>query len=171
LKRLFALLLACSAGVVAADPRNPCGAPASATKVPYVDLASTRAGFQCAPFPVGDGTFPTFRANGAGTVAWWYCPSASGNWQLNWAAATAASLSARNVVDQAYAVMTAADPKAAFHATVANNVKLPLSDPSLTPVWCPFVPQMISGAPAAAVRASSAVALQFDPNVKASAIR
>lgn len=170
-KRLFALLLACSAGAVAADPRNPCGAPASATKVPYTDLAATRVGFQCAPSPVGNGTLPTFRSNAAGIVAWWYCPSETGSWQLNWGAATAANLSASHVLAEAYAVVTAADPKAAFDAAVAKNAKLSLSDPSLTPVWCPFVPQMLSGAPARVVTRHSEVALKSDPDMKADAVR
>jgi hypothetical protein len=90
---------------------------------------------------------------------------------LNWAAGTAASLSASYFLAEAYAVVTAVDPKAAFQAAVAKNVNLPLSDPSLTPVWCPFVPQMASGAPAAVVTASTSVVPKSDPNVKADAGR
>ncbi len=171
MKRLVAGLLACAAGMAAADPGNPCGAPASATKIPYADLASSQTGFQCAPSPLGNGTLPTFRSNAAGTVAWWYCPSSSGHWRLNWGAATSASLSASHVLAELYTVMTAADPRAAFHAVVAKNVRLPLSDPSLTPVWCPFASQMVSGAPAAAVKARSAVALKSGPIVTADAVR
>ena len=170
-KRLFVLLLACSAGIVAADPRNPCGAPASATKVPYTDLAATKVGFQCAPSPVGNGTLPTLRSNAAGTVAWWYCPSETGGWQLNWGAATAASLSPSHVLAEVHAVVSAADSKAAFHASVAKNAKLPLSDPSLTPVWCPFVPEMISGAPARVeTRRTSDVALRAAPKAMSDAV-
>ncbi len=170
MKRLLVLLLACSAGIVAADPRNPCDAPATATKVPYTDLAAAQVGFQCAPSPVGNGTLPTLRSNAAGTVAWWYCPSDTGAWQLNWGAATAASLSASHVLAEAYAVLTATDSTAAFHASVAKNAKVPLSDPSLTPVWCPFVPQMISGAPSKVKAQRSEVALKANPDLKAEAV-
>jgi hypothetical protein len=76
---------------------------------------------------------------------------------LNWAAGTAANLSARNILAEVYAVVIAADPRAAFHAAVAKNVKLPPSDQSLTPVWCPFWPEMVSGAPAALVKPSHVV--------------
>jgi hypothetical protein len=171
MKHFLVLLLGCLAGVAAADELNPCGASTSAIKALYSDLLSNKAGFQCAPAPIGNGTLPTFRSNTAGTVAWWYCPNAGGNWHVNWAAGTAASLSASNIVAEAYGVVTAADPKAAFHAAVAKKVNLPLSDPSLTPVWCPFVPQMVSGAPTAVVTASSAVVLKSDPTLKADAGR
>jgi len=169
MKRPLALLLACWAGVAAADPSNPCGAPASAIKVPYADVASSTGGFQCAPSPVGSGTLPTLRSNAAGTLAWWYCPSASGKWQLNWAAATAASLSASNVLAEVSAVVTAADPIAAFHAVAAQNVKLPVNDSSLTPVWCPFAAEMVAGAPAAVVRPRSVAVLKPDSTVSADA--
>lgn len=171
MKHCLALLLGCLAGVAAADPLNPCGAPPSAIKALYADLVSTKAGFRCAPAPIGDGTLPTFRSNAAGTVAWWYCPNAGGNWHLNWAAGTAASLSASHFLAEAYAVVTAVDAKAAFQAAVAKNVNLPMSDPSLTPVWCPFVPQMASGVPAPVVWASPAVVPKSVPHVKADAGR
>ena len=151
MKHLCALVAACVAGLAAADPGNPCNAPASSVRLPYADAASGAVGYHCAPSPIGSGTLPTLRSNAAGTVAWWYCPSASGTWTVNGAAATAARLSARNALAEAYTVMNADDPKAAFRATVEKNINLPLSDPSLTPVWCPFVTEMFSGVPPAAV--------------------
>ena len=117
--------------------------------------------------PIGNGTLPTLRSNAAGTVAWWYCPTESGKWQLNWAAATAASLSASNTFAEIYNVVTATDPIAAFHAATSKNVKLPMSDPSLTPVWCPFIRDMASGAPPAVSKPNSAASLTS--NAKAGA--
>lgn len=156
MKNLIAALLACAAGVATADPAKPCNAPSTAVKWTYIDLASTLGGFDCAPKPIGDGTLPTFRSNAAGSVAWWYCPSASGHWKPNWAVATAARLSGKKLFDDVTTVVTAADPKAAFNAVVAANVKLPLSDPSLTPVWCPFVAEMAAGAPRATGKPTTA---------------
>ena len=142
-----ALLVAASAGLALAEPGNPCNASLSAPTSPYVDLASGAVAYPCAPSPIGGGSLPTLRSNTAGTVAWWYCPSDSGQWHLNWAAVTAARLSASKLFGEAYAVVTADDPKAAFNAATAKNVQLPLDHPSLTPVWCPFVAEMISHTP------------------------
>jgi len=147
MRRVLAFSLCALAGVATADPGNPCGAPASAPKAPYVDLTSSAGGFRCAPSPIGEGTLPTLRSNAAGTVVWWYCPSASGRWQLSWGAATAERLRAGHLMAELYTIVTAPDRKAAFDATVAANATLPVSDPSLTPVWCPFAPEMLTGAP------------------------
>jgi len=124
-------------------------AAAAAPGVPSpVDLASKGAGFDCSPSPIGSGTLPTTRSNDAGTVAWWYCATPSGTWRVNWAVATAAQMSVTNMLAQARAVLTAADPKAAFSAAVSRNVNLPVGDPSLAAVWKPFVQEMAAGAPA-----------------------
>jgi hypothetical protein len=165
--------VACASSLATAEPGNPCNAPASAVRLPYVDGASGAAGYPCAPSPIGSGTLPTLRSNAAGSVVWWYCPSASGRWTANWAAATAARLSARNAFAEASAVIKADDPMAAFRAAVDRNVSLPLSDPSLTPVWCPFVTEMLSGAPPASVAAPSSAAtpVAAPPAVKAVAVR
>ena len=148
-------LLAMLAGPAAAsDDKAPATASASAPAsqparkpLSYVDLASTRSGFDCSPGPIGAGTLPTTRSNVAGTVAWWYCPAPGGKWRVNWAAATAEQLSARNLLAETRAVITAADPRAAFSAAVSKNVKVPLSDPSLAAVWQPFTAEMLAGAP------------------------
>jgi len=143
------LLWVASTGLAAAEPSNPCNAPASAVKELYADL-TMGGSFGCAPFPVGSGTLPTMRSNAAGSVAWWYCPTGAGKWRLNWAAGTADALSGKNLFDDAYRVITAENPRAAFDAITSKNVRLPLSDPKLTPVWCPFVQEMLAGAPKAA---------------------
>ena len=142
--------LADPAAATGDDMAPAAAAPASQpAKKPlaYVDVASSRGGFDCSPGPIGAGTLPTTRSNAAGTVAWWYCPAPGGAWRVNWAAATAAQLSARNLLAETRAVISAADPKAAFSAAVSKNVKVPLSDPSLTAVWQPFTAEMLAGAP------------------------
>jgi hypothetical protein len=128
-----------------------------------VDLFSSKSGFQCAPSPLGNGTWPRLRSNAAGTVAWWYCPGSSGEWYLNFAAATAANLSASKLWDDIYAVITASDPVAAFHAAVAKRVTASMSDPSLKPVWQPFLAEMLSGAPAVVGKQGAAVVQEAGP--------
>jgi hypothetical protein len=171
MKNLVIAVAACSAGLAMADPSNPCNAPASAIKSNYIDLTARLGKFECAPAPVGAGTMPTLRSNDAGTVAWWYCPQPGGKWHANWAAATAEVLSAKNLMSEVYAVVTAKDPRGTFDAIAAKNVNLPLSDPKLTPVWCPFVNEMLKGAPpeptnfAASGPGSSASSGRANPDV------
>ena len=157
------LLLVDSAG---ADPVNPCGAPASAVKAPYIDLSTAGALYGCAPKPLGTGTLPTIRSNPAGTVAWWYCPTPDGKWRLNWAAATAARMSVDTLFAEAYEVVTAKDPIAAFNSVTAKNVSIPMSDPTLAAVWCPFVREMQLGTPAVVV-APSLSGLPYTPRALA----
>jgi hypothetical protein len=150
MKLLLAALLGCIAGVVAADTSKFGVSPQR------VDLFSSKSGFQCAPSPLGNGTWPKLRSNAAGTVAWWYCLSSSGEWHVNFAAATAANLSASKIWDDIYTVITASDSVAAFHAAVAKRISTPMDDPSLKPVWQPFFAEMLAGAPAVAAKRSVA---------------
>ena len=163
MRRLSCLFLVALVDLASADPLNPCNAPATAVTAPYVDVSSAGTGYECAPSPLGNGTLPTLRSNKAGTVAWWYCPSRNGKWHVNWAAATAARMSAGTLLSEFYEVVSAKDPRAAFDSITAKNVKVPLSDPSLTPVWCPFASDMNSGTPAAR---NPLEALKSEPPVK-----
>ena len=147
MKSRAALLLLMFSGIAAADPGVRSVDTLMTEKAGMVDLASTRRGFGCAPSPVGDGTFPTTRSNAAGSVAWWYCPTPGGGWRISWAVATAEQMSVSNLLAQAQAVVTAADPKAAFAAAVARNVNVPVSAPSLAVVWQPFAAEMVAGIP------------------------
>lgn len=115
----------------------------------YVDLASAHATFDCSPAPIGEGTAPTIRSNPAGTVAWWYCATTSGEWRVNWAAATARQMSVRNMAAEIRAVILSDDRKAAFDAVVARNVRVPVNSPELLAVWQPYVAEMNAGKPAA----------------------
>jgi hypothetical protein len=112
------------------------------------DLASSRRGFDCSPMPIGKGTWATIRSTPAGTVAWWYCQSANGEWRVEWAAATARQMSVRNMFEELREVLAAPDRHAAFDAVVFRNVKMPLDDPDLAAVWHPFIAEMNAGKPA-----------------------
>jgi hypothetical protein len=165
MKLLLAALLGCIAGAATADT-SKSGVPPQG-----IDLFSSKSGFQCAPSPLGSGTWPRLRSNAAGTVAWWYCQGSSGEWYLNFAAATAANLSASKLWDDFYTVITASDPVAAFHAAVAKRVTASMNDPSLKPVWQPFLAEMLSGAPAAGGKQSVAVVEEADPDASVVAVR
>lgn len=143
-KGLWLLLLS---GVAAAEPGVRSVDGLMSEKAGMVDLANSRGGFACAPSPVGSGTFPTTRSNAAGSVAWWYCPTPGGGWRVSWAVATAEQMSVSNWLAQAQAVVTAADPKAAFAAAAARNVNVPVTAPSLAAVWQPFAAEMVAGIP------------------------
>lgn len=136
-----------SGPVAAAGDKVPVAAAASAPPA-YIDLATSHGGFDCLPGPVGAGTLPTTRHNAAGSVAWWYCPVGAG-WRTNWAVATAAQMSVSNLFSELRAVLGAADPRAAFNASVSKNVNLPLNDPALAAVWQPFAAEMVAGLPQA----------------------
>ena len=150
-RRLLPVVVGCLAATAGADPRPGNTSPTSG------DLYSSKSEFHCAPSPVGNGTWPKLRSNAAGSVAWWYCPGASGGWSLSFAAATATNLSAAKVWDDIYKVITASDLIAAFHALVAERVTAPMDDPRLKPVWLPYLPEMRAGVPLPAARASIAM--------------
>jgi hypothetical protein len=169
MKRLSILVLLALTGLVRADPGNPCNLPETSVKMPYIDMSTASAAYECAPKPLGAGTLPSLRSNQAGTVAWWYCPIGVGAWRLNWAAATADRLSAHTLFAELQEVVTAKDPKAAFNAITARNAKTPLSDPSLTAVWCPFAAEMVSGAPVAATKPQASAASDMAKKQVASA--
>jgi len=148
-KIAYLLAFAAAASPAWAEPAKPAVAAPSSALRSYVDLASSGSGFDCAPAPIGSGTAPTFRSNAAGSVVWWYCATPNGQWRVNWAAATAEQMSARNLFAQVRAVLTASDQKAAFNAAVARNVTTPVNAPALMAVWQPFVAEMNAGKPTA----------------------
>ncbi len=146
IKKLPLLLLTTLSGWAIAEPAAPSLSPA--VRGGYVDVAAS-TGFDCSPAPIGSGTMPTIRSNPAGTVAWWYCSGTNGEWRVNWAVATAEQMNVRNMYAELKAVLGATDPKAAFKAAVAKNVRVPLNSPSLMAVWQPFVAEMNAGRPVA----------------------
>jgi hypothetical protein len=156
---LGALSLGANLAGIAA-PIDPCGfAPnRDALHLSYVDISAGAKAFQCAPFPIGTGTAPTLRSNQFGSVAWWYCPSEKGEFHVNWGAATSETLSAAHFFEQAGEVLHAPNPSAAFAAATGKNVTLPLNDPRLTPIWCPFFNEMVRATPPARVATAGVAA-------------
>lgn len=159
MKYILLALLTCCAQLAVADGQNPCDVPIPPGQVyNYVDVApgapvvpgsTMPVTYPCAPGPVGKGTLPTLRTNSAGVMVWWYCQTFEGAWLPQWSVATTAFLSGSTIMADAYSVVTSKDPLAAVNAVAAKNITLPLNDPSLTPVWCPFQQEMIEATPVA----------------------
>ena len=144
---LLALLLFATAAFGAGgNPDNPCGVSDVAQVVNYQDFSGTSKA-SCAPSPFGTGTVPSIRANKAGVVMWMYCPIAGGGWTMQWVAGTWARVSGINYLKDTASIAAATDPLAALNTMLASRVKLPMHDPSLTPIWCPFANEMFHGAP------------------------
>lgn len=104
---------------------NPCAVPEPNTPLYYSDLA-TGAPFACMPGPGGDGVNLMVRYGLQGIAAYWYCPDATPptKYTLQFGAATWARL-----------------------ATGSLTPDTPLSDPSLSPIWCPHMAEARAAAP------------------------
>ena len=141
---------------VPVTPDNPCGLPVpTPARTYYVDLAASGVPpaigppVACVPGPVGTGTVPTIRWNLAGVMGWYHCPQPSGVWVTTWGAETWASLGSHNLTGDAAIVAASSDPAQALNALLVGHITLPLADPSLTPVWCPFADEMNASKPPA----------------------
>jgi hypothetical protein len=139
---LLAAALLAIASRALADPSNPCNVPAPNTPMPYVENGPN----PCAPIPSSTSTAPTIRVNDAGVMVWWYC-KAAGRWSAQWGAATWAFIGAAPKAADINAVLTSSTPVATLNAIAAGYPRISLSDPSLTPVWCPFQAEMLNATP------------------------
>ena len=127
---------------------NPCGVPIPpGERKPYTDFASGTVPYQCAPVPTATSTWPTVRYSTAGAVGWWYC-KVGPKWYANWVAGTNDFLFTNNVAGEALAASANFDPVKALNAVAKKYITLPLSDPSLTPIWCPVQAEMYAARPA-----------------------
>jgi hypothetical protein len=126
---------------------NPCNVPEPSIIKMYQDWAANSKA-QCAPAPIGVGTSPFVRFNKAGMHGWVWCPMIDGTWSLAFGAATWDALKTIPLVSDAAEVAASADPVATLTAIASRNVNVPMSDPTLTPVWCPNVKDMYASRPA-----------------------
>lgn len=149
--RLLFVMLLLVPVMALADAANPCNVPAPSVPAPYTDWQKGMSNVQCAPKPVGTGTLPYIRANQAGMMIWMWCPvpvAGGTSWALSRVAATWSWLSVNNVATDGAAIAASANPITALNSALNKNVTLPLSDPSLTPVWCPYESEVWASRPA-----------------------
>ena len=144
-KALWPLLMLAPAA--AQVPSNPCNVPEPNVPAVYYDWQKITSSVRCAPSPVGAGTLPFIRANKAGMFVWMWCPNGN-TWGLSRVAATWTWLSNNNVVADGAAIAASSDPIGALNSALNKNVTLPLADPSLTPVWCPYEAEVWASKPA-----------------------
>ena len=122
---------------VLGDIAPPASAASTPTPTPF---------YACAPGPSGPGVGLTVRGNAAGVVAWWYCPE-GGGYGISFGAATWSRLAGAGLVEKLLKASTAPDAKVALDTFTRENVSTSIGDPTLTPVWCPFWPDMWAGRP------------------------
>lgn len=127
-------------------PVNVCSVPAPFVITLYDDWNRGTSKAECAPTPLGTGTLPSIRANKAGMTVWMWCPAGTG-WRLYRAAATWAWLSTNNVPTDGATIAASTDPVGALNAALDRNITLPMADPSLTPVWCPYLAEVRASRP------------------------
>lgn len=116
----FVLSMLCSV----AFAQNVCNVPPPNTTVYYNDLATTGGVFDCMPAPGGPGVGFTVKTNTSGVMTYWYCLK-DGKYKPNFGAATWARIGSGSL-----------------------KADTPMSDPSLTPVWCPYQAEMFAKKPA-----------------------
>lgn len=123
--------------------------PAGAVSPYYQDFKEWNglASPLCAPIKSDTSTGPFEEHNAAGIVAYSYC-KIDGKWRKQWGAATWDSLIGKNMAANAKAALASATPLTTFQQLTIATVTTPLSDPSLTAVWCPALTKIRANKPA-----------------------
>ena len=156
----LALFSAAAAAQIPAGMINVCNVQPPSKVIVYTDVTAPKGPasgaqpavtrdpltYPCAPVPTATSTAPTVRTNAAGATVWWYC-KAGRDWAPSWAAATWAFMGASMTTENAKLITQSADPLAALNTLSKARAHTPLSDPALTPVWCPVQAEMFAGTP------------------------
>lgn len=145
---LFATLAVIATAQAAAQPYTPvCNVVNPKAVVLIKDIQDSKA-YACAPRPIGDGTFPSISTNDKGTTLWWYCQDLKTKvWSAQIAAATTEYFTTFYTDPKPSAIFVSADPLNVLNSIIVKNATLPLTDPSLTPVWCPVLDKIYNGTP------------------------
>jgi hypothetical protein len=117
----------------------------SSTAGPTTLQPMTKPYPECLPAPLGTGVGFTVRQNDAGVMTWHYC-SDGFSYRYTFGVATWDALRTKGTG----VVMVAAAQAglASTQTAAASMADTPLSDPSLTPIWCPNFNEMVSKVPA-----------------------
>lgn len=125
---------------------NPCGV-VGGYKVPYSKLGADNMP-QSAPAPWGKGTLVSSRANKYGVTSWYYSPPPSGvgPWSVYWFAGTWETFGSIPWATEGVKLLAAPDASIAFMDALRRNMagKPPTEDPTVTPVWCPWVKEIMA---------------------------
>lgn len=118
----------------AANAATPASAPPESTAM-------------CMPWASTTSTAPVIHSNDAGVMGYNYC-KVGPVWQPQKLAVTWAFLIGKNLAKNAKAALASNETITAFQQLVQAGVSTPLSDPSLTPVWCPWEDEIRKNRPA-----------------------
>lgn len=123
--------------------------PAGTTSPLYRDFKEWHglASPLCAPIKSDTATGPFEEHNAAGIVVYSYC-KVEGKWRKQWGAATWDFLIGKNMAANAKAALASSTPLTMFQQLTLAAVTTPMSDPSLTAVWCPALANMQANRPA-----------------------
>jgi hypothetical protein len=100
---------------------------------------------ECLPAPLGPGVGFTVRQNDSGVMTWHYC-SDGFSYRYTFGVATWEALRVKGV--GAVMLVAAQAGISATQTAATSMVDTSLSDPSLTPIWCPNFNEMVSKIPA-----------------------
>lgn len=149
MKRFLPILLATLNMLAVAQTVTPdaCGALSKGYVAP-VTVNPNFVSVKCAPGLLGGtGSFGDWVHQNGGVVAWNYCSDGFAyTWQM--AVVTDAVLANPVVYADWVSVETATDKVAAMDDFRRKYFAVPLTDASLTPIWCPSIKAIIAGLPA-----------------------
>lgn len=139
---VLALPLIAQAQTVTPDA---CGALAKGVTIAMT--ANPAMEFKCAPANLGGtGSIGQFAHQNGGIVSWNYCTDGfSYHWQIG--VMKDALLTDQTIYADWMAVEFADDKVAALNAFKQKHVTLPLTDPTMTPIWCPSIKAIMAGVP------------------------
>jgi hypothetical protein len=139
---LFSLLSQAAPG----NDSNPCNLPEPLTAYnwnEYNDIKLDGTAVSCAPVITSQSTLPTIHSNDAGLMGYWYCKNAiTKKWSPVILVASTAKLNASRLFYDGTTILNSDTKIATINILLKKNIDTPLSDTSLTPVWCPYVQEI-----------------------------
>jgi hypothetical protein len=127
---------------------EPCPEPLPKAFVPYYEkmLNPVPYSYVCSPTiaGVGTGTPGILGFSEFGGALYWYCPLADATWVIHLVPLNWTYLNTVGIASSFY--NTAISPMSVplINKYVADYIKLPLSDPSVAAIWCPWVDDMVA---------------------------
>lgn len=150
IKHLLPILTLSISQSISAQYINDCGQPT--TKATLVNFPFS---LTTLPYPLGTGTTFSLESTRApdgsliGQTLWWYYPTQIG-WGVVFFVGSAEILSTayyKQLSDEIYIAASDTDKLTAIKNVISKRVTVPISDPSLTKIWCPTWNKISAGKP------------------------
>ena len=126
---------------------NACGSYAK--NIGSINITyPTQFAFPCAPASLGGtGSMPRVERHNGGFVAWNYCTDGfSYTWQFG--VITDAEMTDATLLSDYLAVQFASDKVQALNDFTKKHATVPINDPTLLPIWCPAIHEIVASTPA-----------------------